>query len=61
MADESSNLTRFQPRHAAMAAGHPHKAYDRQVQRILTQIAERRRLPRTQMEYDEQRRQQPQR
>jgi hypothetical protein len=58
VAGETSDFSHLLPRHAVAAAGHPHKAYDRQVERIANQINERRQLPRTQMDFYEYRQQQ---
>lgn len=53
MRRDSSNLTKFVPRHAAVAAVSPQQQYRYQVKSILKQ-QQRRKLPVTQQSYYEQ-------
>jgi hypothetical protein len=49
---DSSNLTRFQPRHAVIAASPPHKQHQRVVAEVNRKIARRQaRLPLTHIDF----------
>jgi len=47
----TSNLARFQPKHAALAAIPPHKKHEQIVRRITANIQIRNKLPRTQQDF----------
>jgi hypothetical protein len=48
---QSSNLTRFHPRPAAIAAGTPLGQHQQAVRRVQQAIDSRKRLPRTQIDF----------